>query len=207
MNATTERRHAIFLVSIYLFGRLALDFIFWRTITPYAAYAFEVAFVIWAWWVFKKRISFSPVSGTFTFLDLLLPLLTGFAAYRLGAFAQIPIPFDLTSWETRLLLLVIAPVLEELIFRGALWEALRTLVKTNSHVLTLTSVLFAVGHFLALWSVPMPLRSFVLYQTLYVLVLGLAAGWRRIVTDSVISPILIHFCFNLGFFLAATVRL
>ncbi len=207
MNSKTERRHAIAIIALYLGVRLGLDFVLWRQMSPYAAYVFEAALVFWAWRVFQKHFHASFVPGTFTFLDFLLPLLMGFAVHRLALFAHIPIPFDLSGWETRFLLLALAPVLEELIFRGALWEGLRALVKTNSNILILTSAVFAVGHFQALWSVPESFRSFVLYQTLYVLVLGLAAGWRRIVTDTVLSPMLIHFSFNLGFFLAAYARL
>ena len=57
---------------------------------------------------------------------------------------------------------------------------------------------------MALWTVPEQFRSFVLYQTLYVIILGLAAGWQRLRQNSILAGILLHFSFNLGFYIAST---
>jgi membrane protease YdiL (CAAX protease family) len=85
----------------------------------------------------------------------------------------------------------------------ALWQSLVVLVRNQWFVLGITTLLFAAGHFAAYWFVPNQFRSFVIYQTVYVTLLGAATGWRRFRTDCVSSAIFVHFGFNFGFYLAA----
>ena len=56
---------------------------------------------------------------------------------------------------------------------------------------------------MAYFAVPDEFKNFVMYQTVYVIVLGLAAGYRRLKANSVLAAILIHFGFNLGFYIAS----
>lgn len=128
-------------------------------------------------------------------------LASGFLVYRLAKPVGIPIPFDLRDGHTLLLLLGVAPVLEELIFRMALWESFSAFSRKVRFALIGTTLLFAGGHFAAYPFVPEAYRGFVIYQTLYVLVLGAVAGLRRSKTGAVAPAIGVHFAFNFGFFL------
>jgi membrane protease YdiL (CAAX protease family) len=190
------------LVIFYLVFRVVFDS-FWRKVSPYYSYAFEVGFVAAAYVAYKKRINPRLPRLQDTAANLVLSVLGGLSVYRLATFAGIGIPFDLADRETLIMLLLVAPVFEELIFRMALWEALKDVFTRPSSVLVLTTALFCIGHLLALWTVPHEFRVFVLYQSLYVALLGLGAGWARLSSGLVTSSILVHFGFNLGFFLGS----
>lgn len=191
------------LLVFFIVFRLGLDFIFWRNISVYASYAFECVFVGLVWFLYRDQIKLFKFYFKQLISDFLIPILSGFAIYKLAVYSLIPIPFDLKSLETIILLTTFGPILEELIFRMALWEPLKNIFTKTSHVIILSTILFAVGHLQALWFVPESLRSFVIYQTLYVIILGLGAGWRRSESQSLFAPILLHISFNFGFYLAS----
>ena len=190
-------------VGVYVIFRMIADPFFWRSISEYYSYAFEVAFVVAAYGVFRRRVVLWKCPGRGDVLGTVLALLGGGAVFKAAAPLGAPIPFDLSARETLFLLLVVAPILEELIFRMALWEAFRSFLKSERQVLAVTTFLFALGHFAAYWFVPAQFHHFVLYQTSYVLLLGCFAGWRRMKADAVVAGVWVHFGFNLGFFLAS----
>lgn len=78
---------------------------------------------------------------------------------------------------------IMAPVVEEILFRGLVLSRLRDAMPTWV-ALILSSVFFGLMHGQILW---------VCYTTLVGLVLGLAA-WK---TDSTLAPMFMHFAFNL----------
>ena len=114
------------------------------------------------------------------------------------------IPFDATSFETRLFLLAVAPILEELLFRQTFWKQLEVLRLPKASAWVLTSVFFSFAHLNAIRFVPTELFTFIYYQAGYTLLLGLACGWVRQKDGTVVSAILLHAVFNLGFFLRMT---
>jgi membrane protease YdiL (CAAX protease family) len=130
-------------------------------------------------------------------------LFAGFASFKGAGGLGIQIPFDLSGTETIFFLLLVAPVLEELIFRFMLWQPIRNLVGCRLVALIATSVLFSYAHFHALWSVPVEIHPFIYYQTAYTLVLGLACGYYVYRYSSVTSAVFVHFGFNLGFWLGS----
>lgn len=167
---------------------------------PYTSYIFEIICVAIGaflhrehlrkiWTVNRKIIGSALVCGTL-----------GFTSFKVSGFLGIVVPFNLEGTETLIFLLIVAPVLEELIFHGLLWFPL---ARINTFLaLLVTSILFSLSHFSAYFYTPAEYHSFIFYQTGYTLVLGLACGlsvWRW---NSLAGAILIHFCFNLGFFLA-----
>lgn len=198
-----NKKIAFGLLAVFVIFRMGLDFVVWRKISVYASYLFEAMFVSVAWYLYRDRIRMVAFQKAQVLTDLLLPLGAGFVIYRLAVFSLIPIPFDLTGWETIFLLTLFGPVLEELIFRMGLWEPMADLFADRAFLLVTSTVLFSIGHLLSLWVVPQELRSFVLYQSLYVILLGLGTGWRRLASSSLIAPILVHMSFNIGFFLAS----
>jgi membrane protease YdiL (CAAX protease family) len=113
------------------------------------------------------------------------------------------IPFEFNSYATLFLLLIVAPILEELIFRFALWEAVSDYVKSEELQIWISSLLFALGHLVSMYLLPPDYRPFVLYQSVYVIILGFGVSQMRIKTGSLTGSILIHFLFNLGFYLGS----
>lgn len=200
---TKEKKTGLIVLGIYIFLRLIPDQALWRTLSPYYSYAFELALVFFAYFSFGTGISFKFPRLKESLPIWILGASAGAAVYRITIFSGTQIPFDFSGVETIFLLLVLAPVLEELIFRMALWEALKSFRWKPETVLVASTLLFSFGHFQAIAAVPAEFRAFVWIQTLYVILLGLGAGWARHATGSVTASILVHFGFNLGFFLAS----
>ena len=169
----------------------------------YASYIFEVIFVVIMWFFYRSRVRFHYNLKRDIFRDIGPGLIGGAAAFLIAKPLGLVIPFDLRSAEPILFLLLVGPLLEESIFRMALWEPLLEFIKKPYVVLVLTTLLFAYAHFQAIWFVPPEIHSFVVYQTSYVIPLALFCGLRRIKTGSMTPPIMIHLAFNMGFFLAS----
>ena len=192
---------SFFIIFFYIVTRIIYDS-FWARYSPYYSYIFEFAFVLSVFSFYKEKVSFK-IKLSQIVIPSLVATISGFAIYKAASPLNITIPFNLKETETILLLLLLAPTLEELIFRMALWEPLEQLLKNKHAVLVVTTFLFSVGHFTAYWKVPVEYKTFVLYQTTYVVLLGLAAGFGKIKSKSVFNPIAIRFGFNLGFFIAS----
>ena len=125
----------------------------------------------------------------------------GFIVYKLAYVLQIAIPFDLKGTETLFFLLIIAPILEESIFRFFIWTPLEKMHRTLAYFTT--SILFSYSHFHAVWFVPEAVQGFIYYQTAYTFLLALACGYSVLRYSSLAGAMLIHFLFNLGFYLAS----
>lgn len=193
------------LIASYLAIRWGLD-PYWREISQYYSYAYELIFSLVVGWCYRHELKFKIKWSQEFRVGFLPALLGGALIYKLITFSGITVPFDFQSFELIFLLLILAPVLEELLFRMALWETSQKVFKSAPVTLVMTTLFFSVGHLMALWHIPAPYKPFVLIQTLYVIFLGLGAGYRRIQSGTFLAGILVHFAFNLGFFLAALLR-
>jgi membrane protease YdiL (CAAX protease family) len=167
----------------------------------YASYLFELAFAAFTVVIFRQKQGQKSLAARIFALDGLAALCFGFVIYRLGSALNLPNPFDFNSGRVLLLLLVVGPILEELVFRGALWRLLQVLRASSSMALMGTTAFFSFSHFFSWWSVPAELHTFIVYQTVYTLFLGWYCGWRRVQTASIFPAILVHAFFNLGFYL------
>lgn len=194
---------SICFIAVYIIVRMVGDFFFLRSISEYYSYLFEVGFVVFAGWIYRDQITFFKVPSKTDVVGMVVAFLFSFMIYKIADWFQIQIPFDLQSQETVFLLLLLAPVLEEAIFRMALWQAFVSFISNSWLVIFLTTIFFGLGHFNAYWFVPEEYKSFVIYQTSYVMLLGFGVGWVRYRSQAIISPIFVHFCFNLGFYLGA----
>jgi membrane protease YdiL (CAAX protease family) len=169
-------------------------------LSSYASYYFDLSFVAAVWLLFSRKIRAKPriiLLG----LPLFLFLFFGMAAHFLAIKLHLIIPFDLTSGITILFLLLVGPILEELVFRYALWEVSTKIFNQKFFPLLFTSGIFSFSHLYAYWSVPNELHSFVIYQAVYTFLLGLALGFFRRKYRSLLLPVIAHFAFNLGFYI------
>lgn len=197
-----SKLHCFFVLFFYILVRLGLDEILWQKISVYYGYLFELIFVLFTIFIFKPKQIIKSYSTLNSAKLLGLFFFFGAITLLMSKAMHINVPFDLTSIETTLLLLVLAPILEELIFRYSLWEALKGFNSSNFILIFGTSILFSVGHFMSYWIVPIEYKSFVLYQTGYVFFLGCALGYFRRNANFPWLSILLHFGFNLGFYIS-----
>jgi membrane protease YdiL (CAAX protease family) len=132
----------------------------------------------------------------------LVALICGAGIYKLSSLVGIPIVFNLEIAETLVFLIIVAPILEEFIFRYLLWQP-ALLANARLASLIITSALFSYSHFHAIWFVPLEYSSFIYYQSAYTLFLGIACGFYVYRYNSLLGAILIHFAFNVGFYLGS----
>lgn len=187
---------------LFLILYVGVQFFHWfslEAVSPYATYLFDAAWVLAVLIVFKK-VTWLRKSSTawFGVCALLLPL--GWATHQLGRAQDILIPFDFHNSETLLFLLLVGPVLEELVFRGAMWRALEKLNLKPVMTALMTSAAFSYSHFQASFLAPDEFKPFIYYQTAYTFLLALVCAKVRIELG-LLTAILVHALFNFGFWL------
>jgi membrane protease YdiL (CAAX protease family) len=205
MCASTQRERVV-PASLALIIYVSLRWI-WPQILDslhtYGGYAFEALFVISVLSYFRESSPAVParrIIRTRVALSSILVFAGGLACSQAAIANAILIPFDLQDRVNLILLLAIGPVLEEFIFRGALWRLIQHILDHDTGVVLITSAAFSLSHLLVYWHVPEEFRAFVLFQTSYTVLLGLFCGQYRRSTGSPALPILLHGLFNLGFY-------
>ena len=186
--------------ALYVFAYFLIRYVLLERITgsEIAIYAFEVFFVVVGLFVFKftkpKWVRINPIG-------LLITLVCGGFVFCFTQLNSWIVPLDFQSIQTVVLLLIVAPILEEFIYRYALWNAIERVGNVRISF-ALTSVLFSLSHFYAYFFVPEEYKGFVTFQAIYTLGLALTCGYQRMKKNSVFPAIVLHFLFNLGFYIA-----
>jgi len=203
---TSSRKNIILFAAawIFFFARYILDF-YLADLGEFASYAFEVSFVVIMGFFLRDEFNFKVDFSKKVWIALLLTLIAGYTIFKAAIYGGILIPFEFDSWLTVFLLLIVAPILEELLFRFVFMNANSKVIKNKFIVVLLSAVVFSLAHFNALRYVPEVVRGFVIYQGLYTLVLGaVTAMVYYVLTEKrILAAIGVHFLFNLGFYLAS----
>lgn len=190
---------SIFAFTFFVVTRILLDSL-WEQYSVYYSYSYEALFIVVTFWLLrKKNINFKFKFTTSLLIKSVLMFLLGVATLKLATHSGFTIPFDLSNKEVIFLLLIIGPILEELIFRFALWEWFDNFVKNQEIQIWMSTFLFSISHFMAIFMISPDLRPFVLLQSFYVIVLGTVLSKVRQESNSFLPSILVHFAFNLGF--------
>ncbi len=194
----------ILIVSVLLAIYLIVRFFCTRwldSLGGYTSYYFEIFLVVVSsgllWSQLKAMFKLSKSQYALT----AGALFAGYVVFKGTGALQVTVPFDMTNNELKFFLLLVAPILEEFIFRFFSWQPIQQINKGVA--LIATSLLFSYSHFHSFWFVPVEYQGFIFYQTAYTLVLGLACGYSVWRYNSLLGAILIHFGFNLGFFLGS----
>ncbi len=186
-----------FFILVRFFAYRYLD-----VVSEYATYVFEAIFMVLVAW-FVRFSFFKPTIITRLGIVTLISLgLAGFGAHRLAVSLPVVIPFDFQDREVLLFLLVLGPILEELLFRGALTQCLKGVFRFSMVWGLMSCALFAFSHLFAYFSVPPEYQPFVVYQGLYTFILAAVLLILRVRTDGLWVPIIGHALFNLGFYLS-----
>lgn len=185
---------SLFYLVVRFFFASSLD-----AIGPYTSYAFELLLIGAACFLTRRQISVYFTVSQRAIVTSLLALPAGYLVYEAASPLGLFIPFQLDGIETVFFLLVVAPFVEEFLFRYFIWRPLETLVHPVA-AYVITTLLFAFSHFYAFWFVGEDFRGFIYYQTAYTFFLALACGYSMFRKHSLLGAILIHFFFNLGFY-------
>jgi membrane protease YdiL (CAAX protease family) len=172
-------------------------------ISEYASYVFEIGFCLVVWFFTRYSWLGSLKTSWFGFGTFVLAMIAGVAVYQVGLNLNFTVPFDFKDQETLILLLAVGPVIEEFLFRGALFECILSVFRFPILSAVITSALFAFSHGFAYFSVPVDYQSFVLFQAAYTFFLSVFLIIVRTRTDGLVYPIIGHALFNFGFWLSA----
>lgn len=99
-------------------------------------------------------------------------------------------------------ILILAPIVEEFIFRHTFYGVFKKYFHKDSHNLLLNSFLFSISHLPAIWVLPPEFKPFIIAQLFYTFLLGWICAKSRLKSRAVYEPIVLHFLFNLVFFVA-----
>ena len=170
----------------------------------YVSYAIELIFVAIAGFFFKDQINWKITLTKKSFTVGAVALGAGYGIYEFAVHRDIVIPFEFNTALPIFFLLIVAPFLEELLFRFVLIGANNRFVQNQYVLIGLSAIAFSMAHFNALRYVPEVLRGFVIYQGIYTFLLGSACAVVYIRTNRrILNAIGVHFLFNLGFYLAS----
>jgi membrane protease YdiL (CAAX protease family) len=170
---------------------------------PYASYIFEALFIFFVCCLYRRDLKVKFRLTVTYILQVGFSLILGFCIFKFAHVLGISIPFDLKDPETRTFLVVLGPILEEFLFRQALWSCAARILNSPGSTVILTSLLFSFAHFFSYFFVPSSIRPFIIYQTIYVLFLGLRWGVTKKRTGSITATIFLHIAFNSGFLLGS----
>ncbi len=170
-------------------------------ISEYATYLFEIGLVGYAALLLRPRLSLMGVLKPLPIAASIAAIGAGTGVLKITRVVGIAVPFNVSNRETVFFLLAVAPILEEFVFRFLLWKPIERAANAQT-AWWATSLAFSYSHLHAIWFVPPEYQKFLIYQTAYTLPLGLACGWMLRKQKSLLSSMLLHFAFNLGFFFA-----
>lgn len=201
MIKSERKQWAFGLLAIYFITQYGLGNIVWKNISEYYLYTFELFFVFLTILFLKSKITWFGKLSIYEIKSIPLAGLFGLLVYKTAISFGLPVPFDFSSLEILMQLLVVAPILEELLFRLSLWNCIEAFSSKPKILVGFSTLLFSLGHFAAYFYVPVEFKNFVIYQTVYVIFLSIWVSMSKLKTHKMQTPILIHFIFNIGFYL------
>jgi len=149
-----------------------------------------------------RRAWFGKYRGRFVGVVLLAVawVVLDTAAVRLGLKAPVDAPIAanlLAGWNATLNVLAIAPLFEELLFRGLIWSKLEATRLRGVHVWLLSAAAFAALHMPG-WVAMQGASPSLLPQFGLVFVAGLFCGTGRWLTGSVYPAVFLHLVNNVA---------
>jgi len=187
-----------------LLGYILVTFVFIHPLESLGAYAqtiFESLFTILVICLYRDHLKLKSSFNRRLLIQFIVALFFGFGIYRFAGYLHIGIPFDFTSHETILFLLLIGPILEEFLFRQALWSAMQVMADNRLVAFIGTSALFVFGHFFSYFFLPKEYQPFILYQTAYVSIIALWWGFNILKRGVITTTVILHIAFNFGFYM------
>jgi len=197
-----NRKTNIWIALIICYLTINFGFSSWlNSLGTYSSYVFEVILILISVSFSIKKLKTSFLINKRIILMSIFSFMAGWLVFKLAGWINIGIPFNIETIETMLLLLVVAPIFEEFIFRFFIWKPLENRRRLNP--LIITSILFSYSHLHPIWHLPSLFHNFLYYQTAYTFLLAMACGYSVLKYNSLLGAILIHFMFNAGFYFAS----
>jgi membrane protease YdiL (CAAX protease family) len=194
-----------------VYGLLVIFYLFFRftflekadEISIFLSPILELIFAFLVFLFIRDKIILIGSTDRRLWLSALFALIAGWLIFSIGALADLLPPMDFKTFEVLVMLLILAPIVEESVFRLALWGLIEQTLQNKKATLVLTTFLFSFSHFFVIFFLPSDFYPFIIFQTIYTFALGGWAGYYMYKGHGFIFPLLVHFLFNFGFFLGA----
>jgi membrane protease YdiL (CAAX protease family) len=201
-------KHLVWLTPVIYFAiswAFPWDVIQWNS-TVSISYLFDILFCISCLIIFKLQLSFGKqdLKGSISRAIAIVSIAV-FTLFMTNLFV-LPAPFKYIELLF-LQILVLAPIVEELVFRYALFGALDKYFKNKNFLLLSNAILFSLSHAPAIFILPEEFHGFIYAQLVYTFFLGWICAKARLKTGSIVEPVLLHFVFNFIFYIAIIKRI
>lgn len=168
------------------------------------SYAWDILFFIGISLLLKTPFKIALNKGFIIRTPLIA--LMGLACVYMAKFLKLDAPFRYIE-NLALQIIILAPIIEELVFRHALYEVIKRSELKSIFQYFLGSLLFSISHAPALYYLPADFHSFIYFQLIYTFVLGWVIIKARERSESLLEPIILHFIFNFIFYLSVNYAL
>lgn len=166
-------------------------------------YLFDISFVVVVSLILKKVPVVKLKDLRRYVIVCLLTIPIAAVIIWLNNLLKIETPFALVN-NPALQLLLMAPLIEELVFRHAFFSLGQSLKLPKVLEVHYNSALFAISHMASIWVLPPKYYGFIAYQVIYTFFLGRICTKVLLRQESILAPIGVHFVFNLVFYFAVT---
>jgi membrane protease YdiL (CAAX protease family) len=179
----------------------------WEPIEAYPAlskaYIFDFVFVVITTFVYRNwpQFLFEKIRAFFIKLGATLVLATG--SILIIKFMQWKTPFEYMD-RVFLQLVILAPILEELVFRNVFYQLSNRYFKQKKWPVYFNAAIFSLSHFPAFWYLPAEFHPFIYWQLFYTFFLGLICARAMQDQKSILGPIILHLIFNFMFYSLVT---
>jgi len=170
------------------------------------SYLFDLFFALGVCFIFRLPWKYKVRFNRHILICLAELICLGVAVIGAIWFFDIETPFRLVQdleWH----LVILAPILEELVFRQTFQRLLVHSVGGKRVTSMLVAAIFAFSHLIALKVLPAEYIPFIGFQVFYTFILGLLCGQALLRFGSILVPIAMHFVFNLMFYLALSLEI
>lgn len=196
-------KHLVWLAPVIYFAVtwfFPWDVIQWNS-TVSISYIFDIIFCISCFVIFRLPIRFGnqDTKGAVSRIIATIGVAT-FSLFIANLFI-LSAPFKYIELLF-LQILILAPLIEEFLFRYAIFGALEKYFHNKNYLLLCNALLFSLSHAPAIYILPKEFHGFIYAQLIYTFFLGWICAKARLKTGSIIEPIILHFIFNLIFYVA-----
>lgn len=168
------------------------------TISP--SYLFDIIFSLSVFTIFKKVNFYKKLKIKPFIIRIIFITIIAILSVSTARFFEILSPFKYVE-NLLLQMLILAPIIEELVFRGAFFEIQKYCEKRTKVLLFFNAILFSLSHLSGIFNLPIEFHGFIFFQMIYTLILGWVCAKSRLESQGFFEPILLHFCFNLVFYI------
>lgn len=177
----------------------------WQELAPgstiSASYLLDLIFILTVMIIRKKLVIIGELKLFVLLSRSVVSLLLAFACVSIAKYTNLIAPFKFVD-HLLLQMLILAPFIEELVYRESILELQKKFGSSDRQILILNSLFFSLSHYSGIFLLPAEFHSFIYFQVLYTFPLGWLCTKAKLRSGGIAEPILIHLLFNLVFFFA-----